>query len=448
MEQTGLIALLNNDYFWEYRSGMFGTGQSDRKRTPRDAMSRGKRMDGATNRSEGLMSQRDAKPLLLFVDDDADVQSAARLLFRHRGLDVVCADNAQSALTQLATHAVDLVLLDLNYSRGATSGAEGLALLKDMLVLRPDLPIVVVTGHSGVTIAVAAMRAGARDFVMKPWNNDRLATLIEKLLAGQTTGRETAAEPAMIMASAALGRIVVEADRLAPTRAPIVICGPPGSGKTLLARRILALSRDAGSETLIRAEECDTLPEEHGNWLIRDVETLTPTIQRRLADRLESADPPRVIAVSSLGRNVLEARLDPRLMLHLGMVVLTIPLLDQRPDDIVALVTHFSHYFATRHGLPEPDVDDVCLASLKAAVWSQNVRSLRATVERAVLTGTWQAPSHERHESADGPATLHDTERMLVETALRKHGFNVTQAARELGLTRPALYRRMARYGL
>ncbi|AQS88462.1 two-component system response regulator [Neoasaia chiangmaiensis NBRC 101099] len=394
------------------------------------------------------MSQPDAKPLLLFVDDDPDIQSAARLLFRHRRLEIVCANDAQSALTQLATHAVDLVLLDLNYSRGATSGAEGLTLLKDMLVLRPELPVVVVTGHSGVTIAVEAMRAGARDFVMKPWHNDRLATLIEKLLAGRTTGRETAGEPAMIVASAALGRIVGEADRLAPTRAPIVICGPPGSGKTLLARRILALSRDAGSETLIRAEECDTLPEEHGNWLIRDVETLTPTIQRRLADSLERVNPPRVIAVSSLDRNVLEARLDPRLMLHLGMVVLTIPPLDRRPDDIVALVTHFSHYFATRHGLPEPDVDDVCLASLKAAVWPQNVRSLRATVERAVLTGTWHVPSCERHGSADGPATLHDTERMLVETALRKHGFNVTQAARELGLTRPALYRRMARYGL
>ena len=172
--------------------------------------------------------QHDEKPLLLFVDDDPDVQSAARLLFKHRGLEIVCAHDAQSALTQLATHAIDLVLLDLNYSRGATSGAEGLALLKDMLVLRPELPVVVVTGHSGVAIAVAAMRAGARDFVMKPWNNERLAKLIEKMLANRPVERKTATEHAMIVASAALERIVAEADRLAPTRAPTVTCAPPG----------------------------------------------------------------------------------------------------------------------------------------------------------------------------------------------------------------------------
>ncbi|MFT8480912.1 sigma-54-dependent transcriptional regulator [Gluconobacter cerinus] len=390
----------------------------------------------------------DEKPLLLFVDDDPDVQSAARLLFKHRGLEIVCAHDAQSALTQLATHAIDLVLLDLNYSRGATSGAEGLALLKDMLVLRPELPVVVVTGHSGVAIAVAAMRAGARDFVMKPWNNERLMTLIEKILASRPVERKTATEHAMIVASAALGQIVAEADRLATTRAPIVICGPPGSGKTLLARRIFALSRDAGSEIVIRAEDCNALPKEQGNWLIRDVEALTPMIQRQLADSLEGAVPPRLIALTSFDRSVLETRLDSRLMLHLGMVVLTVPPLDQRPDDIVALITHFSHYFATRHGLPELEVDDACLTSLKTAVWPQNVRSLRTRVERAVLTGTWQVPSSEQHGKAGGPTTLHETERLLVETALRKHGFNVTQAARELGLTRPALYRRMARYGL
>ncbi|NLI25781.1 MAG: sigma-54-dependent Fis family transcriptional regulator [Acetobacter sp.] len=394
------------------------------------------------------MVQHNEKPLLLFVDDDPDVQSAARLMFRHRGLEIVCAHDGQSAMTQLAAHAIDLVLLDLNYSKGATSGAEGLALLKDMLIMRPDLPVVVVTGHSGVAIAVAAMRAGARDFVMKPWNNERLVNLIEKILASRPVERETTTEHAMIVASAALERVVAEADRLAPTRAPIIICGPPGSGKMLLARRIFALSHDAENEILIHGEECNELPEEQGNWLIRDVEALTPTIQRRLADRLEMVNAPRVIALSSLGRDALDARLDPKLMLHLAMVVLTITPLDQRPDDIITLVSHFSHYFATRHGLPAPDMDDICLASLKAATWPQNVRSLRARIERAVLTGTWQVPSLEQHDNAGGPTTLHDTERMLVEAALRKHGFNVTQAARELGLTRPALYRRMARYGL
>ena len=99
-------------------------------------------------------------PCILFVDDDPDVQVAARLLFRRRGIDMLSACGTEEALTLLASSPVDLVLLDLNYTKGMTTGAEGLALLRDMLVLRQNLPVIVVTGHSGVTIAVAAMRAG------------------------------------------------------------------------------------------------------------------------------------------------------------------------------------------------------------------------------------------------------------------------------------------------
>lgn len=394
------------------------------------------------------LSPGNSAACLLFVDDDRDVQAAARLLFRRRGIEMLSAQDARDALTQLASHSVDLVLLDLNYTRGATGGEEGLALLRDMLVLRPDLPVIVVTGHSGVAIAVEAMRAGATDFVMKPWSNERLVTLVGRKLEERVAGQTDDAEPVMIVSSPELSRIIAEADRLAPTRAPFVISGPPGVGKAILARRIHALSHDTGAVGIIRAEECDALPEKGRSWIIRDVEALSPQMQRCLADRLDEGGAPRVIALSTLDRTALETRLDPRLMLHLGMVMLTIPPLHRRPDDIAALTTHFLRYFAVRHRLPEPDADEACLAALKAGTWPQNVRSLRAAVERAVLTGNWHVPVVPVQKNMVGPATLHDAERTLVETALRKHSFNVTQAARELGITRPALYRRMARHGL
>lgn len=387
-------------------------------------------------------------PCVLFVDDDRDVQVAARLLFHRRGIDMLSAYGAEEALTQLAACSVDLVLLDLNYTKGATTGAEGLALLRDMLVLRPDLPVIVVTGHSGVTVAVAAMRGGAVDFVMKPWNNERLLTLVGATLKDRQGRQAADAEPVMIVASTRLRRIVAEADRLAATRAPLLITGPTGVGKTLLARRIHALSHKDGPPVMIRSEDCAVLPDEGGTWIFRNLETLSLPMQRRLADRLDESLPPRVIALSTLDRAALEATLDPRLMLHLGIVILTLPPLQERPEDILALSTHFLRYFATRHGLPEPAMSEERRAVLCGQDWPQNVRGLRAAVERAVVTGTWGTSFEAPDIVPNGTPTLRDTERSLIENALRKHGFNVTQAARELGLTRPALYRRMARYGL
>lgn len=387
-------------------------------------------------------------PCLLFVDDDRDIQTAARLLFRRRGIDMLSAYDATEALTLLASHPVDLVLLDLNYTRGARTGAEGLALLKDMLVLRRDLPVVVVTGHSGVAIAVEAMRAGAADFVMKPWNNDRLVSLVVSILEKCGRDQPPEAESVLIAASESLKQSVAQADRIAPTQASLIISGPPGVGKMLLARRIHALSQEARVMQVLNAEDCETLPEAGGIWVFRDSEALSPTIQRRLTDRLDDRLPPRVIALSSLEPQALAARLQPELMLHLGMVTFTLSPLWERPEDIAALTSHFLHFFATRHGLPEPECDAARMAALQVEAWPRNVRELRAAVERAVIMGEWQVLTDKAENHTVETQTLRDTEKSLVEAALRRNSFNVTQAARELGLTRPALYRRMARYGL
>ena len=408
-----------------------------------------RKMNVFRNEVSGDDSSHDASmPCLLFVDDDCDIQVAARLLFQRRGMRMLSAYNAPEALTLLASHPVDLVLLDLNYTKGARTGAEGLALLKDMLVLRQDLPVLVVTGHSGVSIAVEAMRAGATDFVMKPWNNDRLVSLVNSVLEKYSRNHFSDADPVLIATSQAMKQIVREADRIATTRASVVISGPSGVGKALLARRIHALSSDEGAVQVFSAEDCLDLPEAGGVWICRDIEALSSTLQRRLPDRLEESVPPRVIALSSQGSVALSARLHPKLMLHLGMVTLTIPPLRERPEDVPALTSHFLHYFSVRHGLPEPECDVARITALQAEAWPQNVRELRAAVERAVIMGEWQMASDKTASHTTESQTLRDTERSLVEAALHRNSFNVTKAARELGLTRPALYRRMVRYGL
>lgn len=393
------------------------------------------------------MTDSPSGPTILFVDDDIDIQSAARLLLTRRGFRVLAAHNGPEALTRVTAQNVDLILLDLNYAPGATSGAEGLALLKELLALRPHVPVIVVTGHSGVSIAVAAIRAGAADFVMKPWSNERLITLLQSTLQNHRGApAETHSEQPFLCGSEFMTRLLEKADRVAGTRAHILISGPTGAGKSLLARRICAHAAGAVSPLPIDAESCDELPEGNDLWVIDGIERLASPLQRTLADRLDSAVAPRIIALTCRGESD-PTTLHPALQLHIGTIHIALPPIEGREEDIAALARHFVRYFATRHGYPEPALDDERLSALYARPWPQNVRELRQVMERLVLrdevndTAALAAP-------AQSPGTLGDAERNLIETTLRRHGFNVTRAARELGLTRPALYRRMARHGL
>lgn len=385
---------------------------------------------------------------VLFVDDDPDILSAARLLLRRHSITMLEAQNTQEALMRLASHTIDLVLLDLNYTKGARSGAEGIILLKEILLLRPNMPVIVVTGHSGITIAVEAMRTGAADFVMKPWNNNRLIALLQKTLNTPSPTPDTNTEAVFLASSPAMQAVLAKADRLAPTWASLLIYGPPASGKLSLAKRLHALSRDENLPCLICSDDSAPLPNHGKTWLCPQIEQLPHATQRHLVERLEEHDGPRLIALSSLDLLDLKKALLPRLMLHLEMNALYLPPLSQRPEDIEALTLHFLHYFSTRHAFPAPTLSPEHLARLQASPWPQGIRSLRAIIERAVLSGHWAEPTLLSSPPLTRNATLKDTERTLVEDALRKHSFNVSRAAQELGLTRPALYRRMARYGL
>nr|WP_294917669.1 response regulator [uncultured Neokomagataea sp.] len=395
-----------------------------------------------------LQNESNKTRTVLFVDDDPDILSSARLLLRRHSMTMVEAQNTQEALMRLASHTIDLVLLDLNYSKGARSGAEGIILLKEILLLRPNMPVIVVTGHSGITIAVEAMRAGAADFVMKPWNNNRLIALLQKNLQTPSPISDANAEAVFLASSPTMQTILTTADRLAPTWASLLIYGPPASGKLSLAKRIHALSRDQTPPCLICSDDDASLPNHGKTWLCPQIENLPHATQRHLVERLEEYDGPRLIALSSLDLLELKKALLPRLMLHLEMSALCLPPLTRRPEDIETLTLHFLHYFSTRHALPAPSLSPEKLARLQTSPWPQGIRSLRATIERAVLSGHWEEPVPLSDQPLTRQATLKDTERTLVEDALRKHGFNVSRAAQELGLTRPALYRRMARYDL
>jgi DNA-binding NtrC family response regulator len=417
---------------------------------------------------------------VLIVDDDADVLKAASLLLSRAGFGVRGAESPAAARSALAAEAADLVLLDLNFTRGATAGEEGLACLRQLLRDDPDLVVVVVTAHSGVNVAVKAMQAGARDFVIKPWNNQRLLATVEAALpvrAAVADGGEAAVgeepEPTLLGESPAMEEVRRLVARAGPTDAAVLVTGEAGTGKSLTARRLHLASLRAGGPFVVldlaalepQAVEAalfgpsGALAEAAGGTLVLDeVGELPPLLQGRLCAALERAEDGRVVSTSRRPLAALRGRGGVRddLLYRLNTVEIALPPLTARGEDPLRLAEHFLRRAARRHRRPPLPLSPAAAQAIMAAPWSGGVRALAQAAERAVLFAEGRAcepadlglePTGP-HPAPPGALDLQASERALVSAALKRHRFNVSHAARELGLTRPALYRRMAKHGL
>ena len=394
---------------------------------------------------------------VLLVDDNASIAESIALavrLGRHR---IDCASGPEEALSRLAAQRYDVILLDMNYGANRTDGAEGLALLARILADDPGAAVVVITAHSGVRIAVEAMRAGARDFIMKPWRN---ADLLARIAAAAAPRAVVAAapvpvEPARLLGdSAAIERLRALVRRIGPTGAGVVVTGPAGSGRGLTAAALHAASPDAGAAMPVIDLRDDAA------WGLLD--TLTPTVLLRHPDRLGEvaqarllariAPATRCIAIADTAGGIL-----PALARRIATVEIAVPPLAQREGDALLLARHFARQAAARYGRAVPFFTAAAEARILSGPWVDEVRGLASAVERAILLGEGEvidatllgpvaiAPV------AEAPAARFDldgNERAVIEAALREHRHNVSHAAAALGLSRGALYRRMARHGL
>jgi DNA-binding NtrC family response regulator len=423
--------------------------------------------DAPQGASEGVRGH------VLVVDDDADVQQAARLFLGRHGFSVSAAAQPSQIWTALASAPVDVILLDLNFSRGAVSGAEGFACLAEIMAHDPNAVVVVVTGHSGINIAVQAMRAGASDFVMKPWNNARLLAVLDAALdirrrrvggAGASADGAGADDDILLGESAAMERVRELIRRAAPTQASVLILGEAGTGKSLVARTLHRQSPRAGGPfvcldlpALTEQAALDALAQVRGGTLVLDeVSALSPALQSRLLTLLEAGPAPaRLIATTRRPRGELGLR--EELLLRLNTVEIALPPLSAREDDARGLAEHFLRAFASRHGRPQKPLSPDALDAIAQTRWPGEVRGLRQAMERCVIfsdgdcyeASDLEAVLAARGVSAPEPSpSLAQTERALVAAALKRASFNVSHAAKALGLTRAALYRRMAKYGL
>lgn len=446
----------------------------------------------------------------VIVDDDDDILLAARLLLRPLFREVLTARTPEEALPDIEERAPDVVLLDANFARGATDASEGLAWLDRLTAIDPEIVVVMITAHAGVHVAVAAMKRGATDFVPKPWSNDRLlatvrtaAALRRSRSAAGAPRPAPAAKSPLLGHSPAMARVHSLIERAAPTDANVLVLGQNGTGKEVVARELHARSLRAtkvlqtvdlgaiatelidselfghvkGAFTDAKADRIGRIQAADGGTLFLDeIGNLPLHLQPKLLTALEQrqvtpvgANKPvkvniRVIAATNMPRErLMDERLFRQdLLYRLNTVEIALPPLAERPEDVIELAEHFLAHYAARYERPCPVLSDAARVALIAHDWPGNVRALRHAVERATIlaarpvlepedfgleAGMRRAVTH--HASSPPPdLNLDRVERRLVEEALRKHGYNITLAAGELGLSRAALYRRMEKHGL
>ena len=449
-------------------------------------------------------------PRVLVADDDTDVLAALRLLLRGEGLEVETATSPALALAALEANDFDAALLDLNYARDTTSGGEGLELVERLRALDSTLPVIVMTAWGSVDGAVAAVRRGARDYVQKPWDNERLLqTLRTQIELGRAlrTGRRLEQEnrllrregaPEMIADSPAMRPVLELLARVGPSDANVLVTGEHGTGKELVARRLHAASPRAaralvtvnvgglpegvfeselfghvrGAFTGAGADRAGRFELADGGTLFLDeIANLTLGQQARLLRALQSGEFERVgssrtrkvdvrlvsATNADLRAEAAAGRFREDLLFRLDTVEIHLPPLRDRREDLPALAAHFLALHARRYRRRVEGLDEGALQALLAHPWPGNVRELDHAIERAVLMAREATLRAEdlglRPAAAAGaPAlermTLDEVERLLIQRALQRHDGNVSEAAKSLGLSRSALYRRLGRHGL
>ena len=382
----------------------------------------------------------------LIVDDDADVALSARLLLRPVFDRVVVAHDPAAIPALMTQHAPDVVLLDMNFARGQSSGAEGFRALEAIRAADPDVVVVIITAYGGVNIAVEAMKRGATDFVTKPWDNERLVATVKTASALRASRREAMtaqqkvteiAAPArgespLLGNSAAMRGIMALIDRVAPTDANVLVLGENGTGKELIARELHARSRRAdkpflsvdlgavaetlfdselfghakGAFTDARADRIGRFQAADGGTIFLDEignlplhlqpKLLTALEQRRVTPVGSNRDVPfdvRVIAATNLSAAMLsdERRFRPDLLFRLNTVEIMMPPLRERRDDVALLLGHYLALYARKYGKPLPVLPGNLAAVLTEYDWPGNVRALRHAAERAVILATGAA---------------------------------------------------------
>lgn len=448
---------------------------------------------------------------ILMIDDDEDVLLAAKMLLKKYNHQVIIEKNPNKIPFLLNNDTYDVILLDMNFSKDTTSGKEGFEWLKQIKDRDPQAVVIMITAFGDVEMAVRALKEGATDFILKPWQNEKLVATIstairlkksylevDKLRKAKQMLEEQISQPFrdIIGQSASLNEVFALIDKVAKTDANILILGENGTGKELVARAIhqkslrkdnsfVAVDMGAVTETLFESElfghkkgaftdARDDRPGRFelangGTLFLDEIGNLSMNLQSKLLSALQSRQVTRVGANNPvevdirlvcatnmpLHEMVKEGKFRQDLLYRINTVEINIPPLCDRIDDIPMLATHFLNFYSKKYHKEVLSISSEAMGKLKKYPWPGNVRELQHAIERAVImadSNTLQESdflfSRKGNDISSDSLNLDEVEKSAVTKAIQLHNGNISKAADELGLTRASLYRRMEKYGL
>jgi len=445
--------------------------------------------------------------MILVIDDDSAIRTSLSFMLKRLKYDVQAVSTPKEAIAVVRSVAPELILMDMNFSL-TTSGDEGITLLKQVKIFRPDTPVILMTAWGSIDLAVKGMQAGAFDFITKPWNNAALIQRIETALELNGTKKEEPREDEdgfdrshIIGKSKPLMDVLETIKRICRTNASVLITGESGTGKELIAEAVHRNSprakkpfvkvnlggisqslfesemfghkkgafTDASSDRIGRFELADKgtiFLDEIGDLDLSCQVKLLRVLQEQTFEVLGDSRPRkvdvRVVSATNadLRQMVQEHTFREDLFYRVNLITVHLPALRERKEDIPLLARHFADLQCKQNGLPKVDFTPEAMEYLKGLPYPGNIRELKNLVERTLLVcgketldaSDFKAQNIHSTEPATlkniGGLTLEEMERQRILQALEQYGNNLSQVATALGLSRPALYRRLEKHNI
>jgi DNA-binding NtrC family response regulator len=451
---------------------------------------------------------------ILIIDDDPDVLLAAHLLLKQHVEMIRTEKNPNVIPSILGSETFDVILLDMNFAKDVSSGKEGFYWLEKILEIDPEAVVILITAYGDVDMAVQAIKAGATDFAVKPWQNEKLLATLSAAMTIRESRREVISLRSrqqqlssdidrpfkgFVGESPAMKRVFDTIQKVAMTDANVLILGENGTGKELVARELHRQSRRAnevcisvdlgslhaglfeselfghvkGAFTDAREDRAGRFEIAAGGTLFLDeVGNLPFALQGKLLAVLQNREvirlgsnksipfDVRLISASNmqLRAMVAEKKFRQDLLYRINTVEVQVPPLRERLGDVAQLINHFLALYGGKYNKPHKQVSARALKRLEEYDWPGNVRELQHAVERAVIMSEADvlqpqdffltASDRTSEEGGAAGLKLDEVEKAAIRETIRRHGGNISEAARELGLTRQALYRRLDKYGL
>ncbi|HVF80295.1 MAG TPA: sigma-54 dependent transcriptional regulator [Flavisolibacter sp.] len=444
---------------------------------------------------------------ILVIDDDVDVLTAVRLLLKPEVKEIVTEKNPENIRSILAKQDFDVILLDMNFNSSINTGNEGIFWLKKIKEFRSTASVIMITAYGDIDLAIRCLKEGAYDFIVKPWHNEKLLSTIKEAVKRKETKGTTAVqsgssifEKELLGESDVMQDIFYKIQKIAPTDANILILGENGTGKEVIAKAVHHFSyratkpfikvdvgalteslfeselfghkkgafTDAREDREGRFESANTgtlFLDEIGNISLHQQAKLLSVLQNRQVIRLGTNEPSaidiRLVCATNISITELanEARFRKDLIYRINTVEIVVPPLRRRGTDILLLAEHFSKIYSAKYLKPELQLDKSAREKLLNYHYPGNVRELQYAVERAVImvesnvlsakdilfSPIEAAPAEEKRVEYSNLSTV---EKNTILKVIEKHSGNISKAAKELGITRTALYRRLSKYDI